>query len=654
MIHSDRLETPADAGYRKQRRRLRWLVLTAIIAFVGFVYWMYFVQVPKEYALDSDHFLHGSIGSDNAAGIPISIWKVLPDTFPEYLPGEGREYLKIKAAKVAAGQTVDHRDGYASFGFLMREGHDLPVGFSQRRYRIDLVGLNCAICHTGTLAVENRLQADAIYNHALPTEYIGAPGGQGAGHVLIYGMPAHSMDLEAYFTFLFRCAEDPRFNESNLLSAMDAAANRGAAPKVSGVERALTKIGVRELRKTLLERRQQLHYLSGLAHHPGAPVVPRYGPGRIDTFSPYKSIQFGFPFDGTYGIADYPSIWNQRPREGMHLHWDGNNSSVFERNISASIGAGVTPVSIDMPRMLRVARWIGAPPPENSGMDYVFRDQATSGADPFQPFIGEMPIPQYPFPVDRVLAARGQKLFSAYCARCHGDWTSNASARTKDLPLTDPLPVVGQVVPLPEIGTDGARLESYTEALRNNQYRLGSSQWWQFSNFRKTNGYANSPLDGVWARAPYLHNGSVPSLFDLFSRPCTPEDLVKLGIDARTDLNQLAADPERVGKLIAQARTMRVRPPVFYRGDDQYDPTHVGFRCDRAHGDDGRATFFYSTIRQVDGRFETLYGNGHQGHYRQTFSDGASYGDELPMDELWALIEFQKLVGSPRDKVVLP
>ena len=211
---------------------------------------------------------------------------------------------------------------------------------------------------------------------------------------------------------------------------------------------------------------------------------------------------------------------------------------------------------------------------------------------------------------------------------------------------------LGQVVPLPDIQTDAARLESYTEALRNNQYRLGSSQWWRFTNFRKTNGYANSPLDGVWIRAPYLHNGSVPSLYDLFSRPCTPEDYATLGLTAQTDLSQLAADPDRVAKMIAQARSLRVRPPVFYRGDDQYDQKHGGFRCDRAHTDDGRATFFYTTIRIADGKIESLYGNGHQGHYEKVFSDGASYGDELPIDALWSLIEFQKLLGSTRDKVL--
>ena len=39
----------------------------------------------------------------------------------------------------------------------------------------------------------------------------------------------------------------------------------------------------------------------------------------------------------------------------------------------------------------------------------------------------------------------------------------------------------------------------------------------RFSHFRKTYGYANMPLDGVWLRAPYLHNGSVPTLRDLLN-----------------------------------------------------------------------------------------------------------------------------------------
>jgi len=67
----------------------------------------------------------------------------------------------------------------------------------------------------------------------------------------------------------------------------------------------------------------------------------------------------------------------------------------------------------------------------------------------------------------------------------------------------------------------------------------------RFSHFRKTFGYANSPLDGIWLRAPYLHNGSVPTLRDLL---------------------QPSAN----------------RPKTFYRGYDVYDQKNVGFVTDVA------------------------------------------------------------------------
>ena len=49
-----------------------------------------------------------------------------------------------------------------------------------------------------------------------------------------------------------------------------------------------------------------------------------------------------------------------------------------------------------------------------------------------------------------------------------------------------------------EIRTDPARLDSYTESLQAQQNLLGAGQWWRFRHFRKTEGYANMPLDGVW------------------------------------------------------------------------------------------------------------------------------------------------------------
>ena len=65
------------------------------------------------------------------------------------------------------------------------------------------------------------------------------------------------------------------------------------------------------------------------------------------------------------------------------------------------------------------------------------------------------------------------------------------------------------------------------------------------------------PLDGLWLRAPYLHNGSVPTLRDLL---------------------------EPVDK----------RPKVFYRGNDLYDQKNVGFVSTEAT-EQGRKFFKYDT-----------------------------------------------------------
>src|SRR5207302_5794909 len=97
----------------------------------------------------------------------------------------------------------------------------------------------------------------------------------------------------------------------------------------------------------------------------------KFGPGRVDTFNPYKVLFFQTEVGHAVGTADFPSLWNQRQREGMNLHWDGNNDSVRERNISAAIGAGVVaphgeprsgerPVrpTLDERSMGRIANWI--------------------------------------------------------------------------------------------------------------------------------------------------------------------------------------------------------------------------------------------------------------------------------------------------------
>src|SRR5262245_45100003 len=106
----------------RTRRRLAWLTAVLVVV-VAAVDWRYLAQVPVDYKSPADHFKHGSIGSDSYDGIPLRIWQVLPEMFPEYLPEQGAGYLRIPESERT------YLDGYATFGFIVENGHSLPVGF---------------------------------------------------------------------------------------------------------------------------------------------------------------------------------------------------------------------------------------------------------------------------------------------------------------------------------------------------------------------------------------------------------------------------------------------------------------------------------------------------------------------------------------------
>ena len=72
----------------------------------------------------------------------------------------------------------------------------------------------------------------------------------------------------------------------------------------------------------------------------------------------------------------------------------------------------------------------------------------------------------------------------------------------------------GQPIPIDKVRTDRHRFNSWTTQARDGFNGLDDYDW-RYSHFRKTSGYMAQALDGLWARAPYLHNGSVPTLADL-------------------------------------------------------------------------------------------------------------------------------------------
>jgi mono/diheme cytochrome c family protein len=138
--------------------------------------------------------------------------------------------------------------------------------------------------------------------------------------------------------------------------------------------------------------------------------------------------------------------------------------------------------------------------------------------------------PQYPWPINKALAVRGLAIFTNNCARCHGSY-----GRGGKYPET--------TVELSEIGTDPLRVEAFSRDFRQH---LGESWFGEYGKLKTIldpKGYVAPPLDGVWATAPYLHNGSVPTLADLLNpdqRPKawrrTPDgyDQQKVGIEVET------------------------------------------------------------------------------------------------------------------------
>ena len=85
------LVTDRTAAFKSPRFRVISGALL-VLAIVGgvFAYNHFFRTEPAPFfASDEDHFLFGSIGTEETDGIPYWIWLVLPRIFPEYLPAPG-------------------------------------------------------------------------------------------------------------------------------------------------------------------------------------------------------------------------------------------------------------------------------------------------------------------------------------------------------------------------------------------------------------------------------------------------------------------------------------------------------------------------------------------------------------------------------------
>lgn len=163
-------------------------------------------------------------------------------------------------------------------------------------------------------------------------------------------------------------------------------------------------------------------------------------------------------------------------------------------------------------------------------------------------YLESLEPPRYPFEIDSELAARGETVFNRHCAKCHGTYGENET-------------YPGKVVPIDVVKTDRVRLDALTV-----EHRRSYGASWFAANDREPviddpGGYIAPPLDGIWASAPYLHNGSVPTLWHLMHADERPVVWRRVGdeFDSETVGFAITAHDE----LPAAARSLHERRQFF-------------------------------------------------------------------------------------------
>jgi hypothetical protein len=495
-------------------------------------------------------------------------------------------------------------DQLQRYGYLRsgRSASNLPVGFViDDRTTPNELGMTCAACHTGQL----EYQKDGV-THQLRID----------------GAPANA-DFQLFLTDLTAAARatstDPqRFDTfaKAVLGANYSTAKATALKKQFGA-------WVAQFGEFMDE---------------SLPAASPWGPGRLDAFNMIfnRVAVRGLNLPKNFAIADapvsYPFLWNASMQD--RTQWTGSVANGrFVHALARNTGEvfGVFGTFSPKPRIPLIRPF---PRYDDNSADF-------AGLQTLEEKIATLKPPPWPremFSIDDALATRGKPLFETNCSGCHGETPSNLvrgawatsvqvvgtdekTAKNAIERTVDPGILLGELLPKPP----GARLRNPSHAtdllaksvvgslvagmkngesgiqraFRQDLAKLGrSNNLVERAKFLNENlidlfrvpsnvpAYESRVLHGIWATAPYLHNGSVPNLWELL----TP--------------------PEK-------------RNPTFMVGSRLFDPKNVGYATDESPFKSGK---FVTDPGNANG-------NGNGGH---------EFGTKLSDDDRWALIEYLK------------
>jgi hypothetical protein len=287
--------------------------------------------------------------------------------------------------------------------------------------------------------------------------------------------------------------------------------------------------------------------------------------GVSASFAFASAFAFGAPgnplpeLPPTPGITDFMVVWEQGKRQ---VRWSSDHTKLVD-------GGGQWNGNIPLP----VYRNLAAELTVGLGADTDLRVDALA-----EDLLRDLPAPAYPFSVDLALAKRGEKLFRDNCGDCHrphnggvydmgtdlgrAKVVSERIARAARVGFTGICPP-SRTIKLPGTGETVKPCASFEGVSLEGKGDLA------MADPNEHLGYNALPLGGVWAQAPYLHNGSVPTLFHLLVPSERPAAFMKGRLDydkTRVGYSwRLEAKPEREEGYLLDTKSF---PALSNRGHD--------------------------------------------------------------------------------------
>lgn len=510
----------------------------------------------------------------------------------------------------------------ARFGFLVdprqqatpQNPGNLPAGFARHKNagsNAEFLDITCAACHTGELRFNGQaLRIDGgAAQHVLPSSVPTLRGGS-FGQALVASLTA-----TYYNPLKFR-----RFAHNVLGDQYDAQYD--------------------QLRQDFKKSLDTFLKVAWNDTHRGL-YPTEEGPGRTDAFGRIANASFGDAISpDNYRIAnapvDYPQLWDMWTFDWVQ--WNGSAQQPMARNIGEALGVGATLDFFD-----------SAGQPLKGEARYPSSVRVRD-LNLIEETLQRLKPPTWPEAlfgaVDKPLAARGRALFAENCAGCHVPSVTLVNGRPvqqlKMLPVdyigTDPgtaSNIANQRYDLSALQWDPAELAQLnvelhptptepldlrslsvakglayvTAFVEEHAYRAAGitpAERPRLDGYglpigvRKLWAYKARPLAGVWATPPFLHNGSVPTLYQLLS-------------------------------------PQYERSRTFYKGTFDYDPRHLGYRTEAF-----KNAFLFDT---------NITGNHNSGHeFRAGKRGNGVIGRGLEPEERWALLEYLKVLGGPLEQ----